>query len=238
MTFSIFRSFHPEISVMDQEEHVGLYSHNIGMGIDRVYVCFSPSTKELSDRPDFQEFLQEICPGDTLIVYDLWALSYQVGELVKIMTCIFRKNAYLHLSAPNLVLERDTPSFLIVGMLNDLRDHAISKKNKSFGRPRGSRSQSKFDGLRPKILELLKENSNVSEISRALNVNRSSLKDYIFSRKLKEIALAYKKNEESERITDAVENSNDDRMKSIECPFDVERRLADSTNASQSNDRK
>ena len=58
---------------------------------------------------------------------------------------------------------------------------------KGIGRPRGSKSSSKFDIYLEKIIQLLKDKKSVSEIARILDVSRSSLKDYIESRELKEV---------------------------------------------------
>ena len=50
-----------------------------------------------------------------------------------------------------------------------------------------SRSSSKFDKYQTRIISALKEEMNVSAIARELGVSRSSLKDYIESRGIREM---------------------------------------------------
>ena len=51
-------------------------------------------------------------------------------------------------------------------------------------------SKSKFDIHRPFVIELLEKNTSISEIAKILNVSRTSLKDYVNSRGLKELVKA------------------------------------------------
>jgi hypothetical protein len=57
-----------------------------------------------------------------------------------------------------------------------------------IGRPKGSRSSSKFDPYLDQIIGFIRNNVSVSAMAREMNVSRSSLKDYIESRELKEVA--------------------------------------------------
>jgi predicted DNA-binding protein YlxM (UPF0122 family) len=51
-------------------------------------------------------------------------------------------------------------------------------------------SKSKFDAYRPQIIELLENRTSISEIAKILQVSRTSLKDYVNSRGLKELVKA------------------------------------------------
>jgi len=68
----------------------------------------------------------------------------------------------------------------------------LKKSQSSQGRPKGRMSKSKFDIYRAEIIEQLSLGSSVSKISRSLSVSRTSLKDYINSRGLKELVVAKK----------------------------------------------
>jgi DNA-binding CsgD family transcriptional regulator len=70
--------------------------------------------------------------------------------------------------------------------LNELRQEE-KEKTHHIGRPKGSKSSSKFDIYQTQILRLLGEGMSVSAIARELEVSRSSLKDYIESRGIKEL---------------------------------------------------
>ena len=64
------------------------------------------------------------------------------------------------------------------------------EKEKAQGRPKGRMSKSKFDIYRPRVIELLEAKTSVSEIAKILGVSRTSLKDYINSRGLKDLVKA------------------------------------------------
>ncbi|WP_238593522.1 helix-turn-helix domain-containing protein [Sulfurospirillum diekertiae] len=51
-------------------------------------------------------------------------------------------------------------------------------------------SKSKFDVHRPYVIELLEKSTSISEIAKILKVSRTSLKDYVNSRGLKELVKA------------------------------------------------
>ena len=83
-----------------------------------------------------------------------------------------------------------------------------------IGRPKGSKSSSKFDKYISDIILLLKEKKSVSEMARILNVSRSSLKDYVESRELKQLAFG-------SLISQSVETSEEDLINSIICPNEI-----------------
>ena len=77
---------------------------------------------------------------------------------------------------------------LVLGLIDQLRKQMQDESKKVIGRPKGSKSSSKFDVYINDILSYIKEKKSVSEMARLLNVSRSSLKDYIESRELKQVA--------------------------------------------------
>jgi hypothetical protein len=92
----------------------------------------------------------------------------------------------LYIANSKTLLNKKTTVVEIFPLLNDLREAQKAKSNQ-IGRPKGSRSSSKFDMYQPQIISLLKEGMNVSAIARELDVSRSSLKDYIESRGIREL---------------------------------------------------
>jgi anionic cell wall polymer biosynthesis LytR-Cps2A-Psr (LCP) family protein len=77
---------------------------------------------------------------------------------------------------------------VVLGLVDQLRQILQADAKKEIGRPKGSRSASKFDQFHDAIIKHLKAQKSVSEMSRIFGVSRSSLKDYIESRELKEVA--------------------------------------------------
>jgi hypothetical protein len=76
---------------------------------------------------------------------------------------------------------------VVLGLVDQLRQTIQNEEKKEIGRPKGSKSSSKFDLYLEQIIAELKQGRNVSDIARLLNVSRSSLKDYVESRALKEL---------------------------------------------------
>jgi response regulator of citrate/malate metabolism len=103
---------------------------------------------------------------------------------------------------------------LIFGLIDQLRQTLQAQEKKVIGRPKGSKSNSKFDQYISDIVLFIKEKKSVSEMARILNVSRSSLKDYIESRELKQLAV-------SSLIPQILEKSEEDLINSIICPNEI-----------------
>ena len=141
----------------------------------------------LEEREIFLTFLKSLKAGDVVLTYNIYSLSKKIGEIVKIFDCIFKHKITLHLCYDNIVIDKDTPAPFIVDLLSKTRDTNM-KRQSSVGRPKGSFSKSKFDVYRSQIVSMLSKGYSVNSIAKELSVSRSSLKDYINSRSLKEVA--------------------------------------------------
>jgi response regulator of citrate/malate metabolism len=100
---------------------------------------------------------------------------------------------------------------LVLGLIDQLRQTLQNDSKKVVGRPRGSKSNSKFDRYINDIIAYIKEKKSVSEMARALKVSRSSLKDYIESRELKQVAFG-------SLLPIAPENAEQQVINTITCP--------------------
>jgi len=85
-----------------------------------------------------------------------------------------------------MLMNKETNMVDIFPLLNALRKEE-KEKTTQIGRPKGSKSSSKFDVYQREIVSFLSEGMSVSAIARELDVSRSSLKDYIESRGIKEL---------------------------------------------------
>ena len=101
----------------------------------------------------------------------------------------------------------------IFPLLAMLREEA-QERNKTIGRPKGSKSHSKFDIYHSQIVKSLSEGMSVSALARDLEVSRSSLKDYIESRNIKDL-IATMGNYATQNAT---QNGLDNVM--LICPFE------------------
>ncbi len=156
------------------------------LNIDKEVVEYATKNLLLDERKDFEEFLQSMQEGYTVIVSSLFVLSDKVEELIKVINCMLSHSVNLWIVDSNMVMNKDTSMVEIFPLLNALRQEEKEKTNQ-IGRPKGSKSNSKFDIYQREIISFLSQGMSVSAIARELEVSRSSLKDYIESRGIKEL---------------------------------------------------
>jgi len=186
MTYAYLRQIPGAKNLTLQQKSVIGYALGIGLEIDKEVVEHSSKNRPIEERKQFEDFMHSLVVGDNLIVDEIWTLSDRVDELTKILGCMMSREIHLHIASSGMLVTKETPIGRLMPLLNEQRDIETEKKS-GVGRPKGSKSRSKFDALQPRILQMLKEGMSVSAIARELGVNRSSLKDYIESRSLKEL---------------------------------------------------
>jgi DNA invertase Pin-like site-specific DNA recombinase len=152
----------------------------------RTRVDMTPMGVALDERDDFRDLIHSLRPGDRIYVYDLSVISRQIGELVQFFNCLFEHGLELVVVQYGIRIDRHTPAYVVVRLLNAMREE---NRRSRLGRPKGSISRSKFDAHRERIIEMIRQGRSVSEIAKALDASRSSVRDYIVSRNLKKIAL-------------------------------------------------
>ncbi|GIU01271.1 hypothetical protein TSL6_17770 [Sulfurovum sp. TSL6] len=157
-----------------------------GLEIDKEVVEYATKNLPLDAREEFEDFLQTMQEGNTVIVSSFYILSDKVEELIKVINCMLSHSVNLWIVDANLLMNKETNMVDIFPLLNALRKEEKEKTNQ-IGRPKGSKSSSKFDIHQRKIITFLSEGMSVSAIARELDVSRSSLKDYIESRGIKEL---------------------------------------------------
>ena len=186
MTYAYLRQIPGAKNLTLQQKSVIGYALGQGLEIDKEVVEHSSRNRPIEERKQFEEFMHSLKSGDDLIVDEIWTLSDRVDELTKILGCTMSREINLHIANNAMRVTKETPIGQVLPLLNERRDLETERKS-GVGRPKGSKSRSKFDTLQPRILNMLKEGMSVSAIARELGVNRSSLKDYIESRSLKEL---------------------------------------------------
>ncbi len=173
--------------VYEQLKYINLYAQQHALEIDYEYIDHKSQNKPLLQREELVTFLRSK-KSDILIIYDVWTLSSHIDDLVQMFSCLLKNNMTLHIVKPSVIITQHSDIMLVLGLIDQLRQKLQDERKKSIGRPKGSRSSSKFDKYQEDILKFLRERRSVSEMARILNVSRSSLKDYIESRELKEVA--------------------------------------------------
>ncbi len=170
----------------DQQRDILSFSLQEDLKIDKEVVEYATKNLLIDEREEFEEFLQSMQDGNTVIVSSLFILSDRAEELIKVINCMLSHNVTLWIVDSNMKMNKETNMVDIFPLLNKLRQEEKEKTNQ-IGRPKGSKSSSKFDVYRGEIISLLSEGKSVSAIARELKVSRSSLKDYIESRGIKEL---------------------------------------------------
>ncbi|MGC9351593.1 MAG: recombinase family protein, partial [Sulfurovum sp.] len=186
MVYGYIRQLHGLSSLSEQQRDILSFSLANDIQIDKEVVEYSNRPLKIEERKEFEEFLRSLREGDRIVVSTLSVLSQRAEELIRLVNCSLSKEVTLHVVNPKRVIDKATKILDLFPLLNDLREAEVSKSTQ-IGRPKGSRSSSKFDKFKAQIMDRLKEGMSVSAIARELEVSRSSLKDYIESRNLREL---------------------------------------------------
>lgn len=171
----------------EQEDGIFDYSMQYGLRVEEELIEEVKLSDAIEERKELHTFFQKMAEGDQFLVYSLDAFSNDTLALTKILYCLFKRGVEIHLCKDEIVIHRNTPAMIIMNLLDDVRERR-NDKQATTGRPKGSKSRSRFDELRGEIIVMLNNGLSISEIAREVDVSRSSLKDYINSRNLKEMA--------------------------------------------------
>jgi len=180
-------------NIILQQNTIIKYAKHHQISLDSTEIEGSDSTKVLEERQEFKGFLRSLNSNDNLLIYDLWVLTDDIGELTKILECLLGRLITVYICNLNLIVTNTTPVLEVLTLLAQYRGKTLTRDKEIIqGRPKGRMSKSKFDTYRAEIIQYLEVGDCVSKIARTLNVSRTSLKDYINSRGLKDLVAAKK----------------------------------------------
>ena len=171
----------------DQLQQINSYAISHNLVIDDEFIDYTSQNKRLCERTNVTDYFQSKSNA-TLLVYDAWVLSTNMEDLVQMFSCLLKHEFSLHFIKQSVVITKESSVMLVLGLIDQLRQIIQAESKRVIGRPKGSKSNSKFDKHINDIISYIKEKKSVSEMSRLLGVSRSSLKDYIESRELKQVA--------------------------------------------------
>ena len=186
LTYAYLRQLLGKRNIAQQQSMILSFSLGRGLTIDKEVFEYSNKSRSIEEREQFESFLHGLKKGDAIVVDEIWMLSEKVDEIIKVINCMLSRDVTLYSASSQTVINKETLLGDIFPLLNSLREEQNSRQ-KHIGRPKGSRSSSKFDKYQMQIISYLKKEMNVSAIARELGVSRSSLKDYIESRGIKEM---------------------------------------------------
>jgi DNA invertase Pin-like site-specific DNA recombinase len=173
-------------SLAKQQHDIHAFALRKNLKIDKEVVEYATKNLLIDEREEFEAFLRSMVHGNTVIISSLSILSDRAEELIKVINCMLTHQVNLWIVSHDMLLNRESSITDIFPLLNALRVEG-KEKTKHIGRPKGSKSSSKFDIFHSEIINMLSEKHSVSAIARELKVSRSSLKDYIESRGIKEL---------------------------------------------------
>ena len=186
MVVSYIRSDKNFENLTEQLKVVGAYCEREHLVIDKEMIDQTFQNKRIVERIEVVDLFRSL-HDDTLLVYDAWVLSVNIEDVTQMMSCLLRNGVQIHFVKSGIVVDRQSDTMVVLGLIDQLRQTIQHEEKKEIGRPKGSKSSSKFDLFLEQIIGELKQGRNVSDIARLLNVSRSSLKDYVESRALKEL---------------------------------------------------
>ncbi|HIQ28882.1 MAG TPA: hypothetical protein EYH42_10380 [Sulfurovum sp.] len=187
MVYAYMRQIPSLDHLVSQKQNIIAFAHQKGIDIDQDVVEYATKDLSIEERNEFEVFLKSLNEGrHTVIVSSLSVLSTSIDELVKIINCILSHKVDLWVCNANILINTKSSMCEVFPLLEEQRKQP-KVKSVHIGRPKGSKSRSKFDIFHNQIMALLSEKKSVSAIARILGVRRSSLKDYIESRSLKEL---------------------------------------------------
>jgi len=188
LTYSFIRQLSGDESLLEQRATIVEYAKRKALTLDSEMIEFESAERPLKERQAFQDFIHSLSDGDNLVIERIEILGRNMEEVIVVINCMLSRGITLHIVSSDLIIKKETGISRILPMIIKLEEHQQEDERVGrVGRPKGRRSASKFDIYLPKIVEGLKANKSVSAIARELNISRSSLKDYIESRRLKEI---------------------------------------------------
>ncbi len=194
----------------DQLQQINSYAISHGLIIDDEFVDQTSQNKRLCERSSVTKYFQSKSDA-TLLVYDVWVLSTNMEDLVQMFSCLLKNKFNVHFIKQSVVISQQSSVMLVLGLIDQLRQTLQGESKRVIGRPKGSKSNSKFDVYISEIISYIKEKKSVSEMARTLNVSRSSLKDYIESRELKQVAYG-------SLLPVAPEDAEEQVINTIACP--------------------
>ena len=212
MVYAYMRQIPTLENLVTQKSEILTFSHQKKIDVAQEVVEYATKDLPIDERKEFEKFLKSLGEGrHTVIVSSLAILSTRVDELVKVINCMLSHDADLWVCDANLLINKESRMAQVFPLLEAQRK--IPRESTRIGRPKGSKSSSKFDIYHGEIMTMLAQKQSVSAIARNLEVSRSSLKDYIESRRLKSLVAS---------IGDAVETLENREVDNVVliCPFE------------------
>ena len=174
-------------SMLNQRASIIKYAKEHSLKLEGEMLEFDNRSKPLEEREQFYKFVHSLKKGDSIVIDSIDILGQNMEEVILIINCMLSRGVTLHIASNNFEVTKETGLERILPLIVSLQKEPSTKAKNRVGRPKGRKSASKFDIFVSQILSMLKDGKSVSAIARELKVSRSSLKDYIDSRNLRQM---------------------------------------------------
>jgi len=186
----------------NQKHGILEYANKNGLGqIEFIEETIS-SRKKYTDR-DLSNLVDRLKPNDILIVSELSRIGRSLMEVMSIFASLTEKKITTHIVKGQWVIgdpKDDIYSSVLIfafGLAGQIERDLISQRTKealalrkaqgyTLGRKKGAIIKSKLDGSETHIIELLKKRVSVASIAKIHSVARTTMVNFIRSRKLME----------------------------------------------------
>src|SRR5499433_752821 len=175
------------------------YAHRHGLMV-QTFVEAHASARHPDARPGVATLLEQLHPGDLLLVSELSRLGRSVGQIIQLVDRLLKQHVQLVAIKEHIRLN-DTPDLqtkvmiTLFGLFAEIERDLIAERTKEGlaaaraqgrlpGRPKGVLGTSKLTGREAEIQSLLAKTVSKASIAKILGVSRSTLYYFIQSRRL------------------------------------------------------
>lgn len=176
------------------------HAQRLGLVVDEIMELEISSRKNLVARR-VNELTEKLAAGDVLIVSELSRLGRSLSEVVSLINSMVAMGIRIIAVKQGVDIKdgkQDMAGKVMVAifsLLAELERDLISERTKmalnarraagvTLGRPKGSTSYSKLDDKLEAITQLLRHRVSKSAIARMMGVGKSTLADYVRSRRI------------------------------------------------------
>ena len=201
MTYGYIRVSTDKQELENQKHEILNYSNSKKLG-NVEFIEETISTRAALEKRKIWDLLTLLHTGDTLIVSELSRLGRSTMEVMTIFKYLAVKDISTHIIKGNFIIGdpdnkiQSTVLIFAFSLAAEIERELISSRTKEalkrkkaegviLGRPKGSIAKSKLDGKEKEIEMFLDKKIPVALIAKILNCSRTTLNQFIKSRKLK-----------------------------------------------------
>ena len=175
------------------------YAHRHGLTV-QTFVEAQASSRHAGVRRGVDTLLEQVHPGDLILVSELSRLGRSVGQVIQLVDRLLKQHVQLVAIKEHIRLN-GTPDLqtkvmiTLFGLFAEIERDLIAERTKEGlaaaraqgrlqGRPKGVLGTSKLTGREAEIQSLLAKTVSKASIAKILGVSRSTLHAFIQSRRL------------------------------------------------------